>query len=95
MLQLSPTLTVNAMTPEIVPLETVKVGDIISVTKDYRDTKMSLKGEVVRILSEGRKRVFFTGEGVELGSYVIGKATPRVILISREALEHSVLEVFA
>lgn len=83
------------MKPEIIPLEAVQVGDIISITKDYKDTRMSLKGEVVRILSEGKKRTLFTGEGIELGSYVIGRATPRVILVHREEPEHSRLEMFA
>lgn len=83
------------MEPKIIPLETVLVGDIISITKDYKDTKMSLKGEVVRILNEGKKRTFFTGEGVELGSYVIGRATPRVILVQRRAPEHVMLEIFS
>lgn len=83
------------MRHSIIPVETVQEGDLITVSKPYKDTVQTLTGTIVRILAEGKVRTLFTGEGVEMARYAIGrKSGVTVTLVKRVDPAHTVLSVF-
>lgn len=55
-----------------VPIENIKVGDKVELTRTVDDMDITTIGTVDRIIDYGLEREFYTEAGQALGSYAIG-----------------------
>ena len=70
-------------------------GDLITCENEYKDTTQQLTGVVARILAEGKQRTLYSGEGVLMARYVIGRPCATVELIRAVSEPSEPLEMFA
>ena len=61
------------MVPKSVPIETVGVGDIVTITFKQGDVKRAGTGTIADIVRHGHERIVLSGDGIEIGRYRLDK----------------------